>query len=411
MTFDNRCTFHLPICFRQKLDLELIPIELQLRAWAKVFGKTVFSKCLWKWSCKPISFNLWTKVRKAKRGKPPQFLQCSRNHTAIKNECKVQQIPGRHPKDTAFVIEAQAVDDGSDLAQHYAVGSYEGGSDVVGFTAFQGRSIVVEKNLPNGIPLYWTVKARNTEGLEAISQCNLNTYDNTDPDGRVEEAYSCSSHPNTLEGSVMILDDSPLRFDLTLHALGYSPGPYGSEVMPWQTLNLLESKERTDIRNELRFFTNPREGKLTTTPLNTLATESPLECAERCRQYGTKCVSFDYEFHSETCDLHSVLEGPFAELRKQGTYKNYERLDVGFNAVIRHQNISIEHGAMYYINTVVTNTLGYRSVLSSRGTMVDFTPPEPNYPGLIILDMMRTDRCKAAVTQRCEDVTWNPNHR
>ena len=39
MKFNIRYAFNFLICFRQKLDLELIPIELQLRAWAKSLGR------------------------------------------------------------------------------------------------------------------------------------------------------------------------------------------------------------------------------------------------------------------------------------------------------------------------------------------------------------------------------------
>lgn len=385
---------------RQKLDVELIPLELKLCAWAKVFGATVFESCFWKWSCPPIKWNIFTRRKFGKRGKPPTFA----------NGCKIKQLQGRHPTDTAFHLETYPEDEGSDLKLSYAIGTNPGGTDVLSWQNFQGTSLVSPARLENGIPLHWTVKARNTEGLETVAQCSLQTYDNTNPDGRVEATYPYSSHPGSLSGSVMILDDSPLIKN-NLKALGYSPGPYGSEVIPWYKLDLHSSSERKGIYSDLKHFSQRREGKLTAIPVKSFETNDETVCATACIDYGTKCVSFDFESHTQTCDLHSVLEGPFASLQKTGTYSNYERIDVGFNSFISYKNVSLDHGAVYYINVVVTNTLGYKSVLSTKGTIIDFTPPEPGHLGLKILDTMKADGCKAAITQRCKDVTWKKNHR
>ncbi|XP_062573143.1 uncharacterized protein LOC134235074 [Saccostrea cucullata] len=230
-----------PIEIVQKLDVELIPLELKLCAWAKVFGGIIFEKCFWSWSCSPIKWNIFTKRKFGKTGTPPKF----------DRECQVKQLSGRHVTDTAFHLEAYAQDDGSDLKLSYAIGTYIGGTDVLNWQSFQGTSLVSPARLINGVPLYWTVKAKNTEGLETVAKCSLQTYDNTNPDGRIEAAYPFTSHPSSLQADVIILDDSPL-IDYNVKALGYSPGPYGSEVIPWDKLDLSSSGSNTNILSDLK---------------------------------------------------------------------------------------------------------------------------------------------------------------
>jgi hypothetical protein len=59
----------------------------------------------------------------------------------------------------------------------------------------------------------------------------------------------------------------------------------------------------------------------------------------------------------------------------------------------------------------VRNVLGYDAYLIGEGTMVDFTPPEPGIIKNAKSDILRADKCTAAITQQCIDVTWKNNHR
>lgn len=68
----------------------------------------------------------------------------------------------------------------------YAIGDYKGGTNVVGWTELRGETLLVPSILPCGIPLYFMVKGRNTQGLETTRSTYLYTYDCTFPDGRVD---------------------------------------------------------------------------------------------------------------------------------------------------------------------------------------------------------------------------------
>ena len=328
--------------------------------------------------------------------------------------CTIVQVKGRHPTDTAFHMEVYTHDDSSDLDQRYAIGDFRGGTNVQDWTKFSGSSLVVEtKHLPHGIPLYWTVKVKNSEGLESATSCQLHTYDNTVTDGRLEASCPFSSHPHTINATLMAFDDSDI-LNSTIKGLGYSPGVYGTEVLPWDPLPLINSRGRTGVSGFLKDYSEGRSGRLTKTPLREITANTDNDCAQECSIYGSgkQCISFDFEYHTQKCLLHDVIEGPFAKLRISGSYKNFDRLDVGFNSYIQYKGVLLTHGTVYYINAVLTNALQYTSVLSSAGTMVDFTPPKSGYLGsLVFYDRMSADGCHAAVTQRCRDVTWLENHR
>jgi hypothetical protein len=81
----------------------------------------------------------------------------------------------------------------------------------------------------------------NSEGLESITQCQLYTYDNTLPEGKVVPSYPYSSHPHTLSATANPFDDSDLKSDFH-SAVGLGPGQYGTELKYWAHGSL-------DIRN------------------------------------------------------------------------------------------------------------------------------------------------------------------
>ncbi|XP_062567667.1 uncharacterized protein LOC134229900 [Saccostrea cucullata] len=404
-----------PIATVFKLDLVLVPLELRLKAFAKIrlFSITVFDACIWRYKMNTIKKNLITKEHNKKDDSPPNISHVSQNSRRKRSGeggCDITQFKNRDPTDPAFLLEVSADDEVSDVTLTYAIGTHRGGSNVVNWTGMKGSSLTAPVTLPNGIPLYWTVKAQNSNGGTAVVECSLNTYDNTIPDGRIEASYPFTSHPNLLSGTVIVFDDSKL-IETHSHSVGFSHGELGNEVVDWDLL-LLQSTHKREGSNDrhLQYFTVPREGKLTSMFMRRTKVNSADECAENCLNYGDKCISFDFEFHTETCDLQSVIEGPNAELRISGTYKNYERLGLGYDAFVSY-NISLQHGVIYFINADVTNDLGYKAFITSRGTMVDYTPPEPVNVGNATKDYVKADACNAAITQRCVDVTTNPNHR
>jgi hypothetical protein len=74
-----------------------------------------------------------------------------------------------------------------------------------------------------GIPRFFTIKAKNSQGTEAITECSLKTYDNTVPDGRIDESYPYTSHPHKISGNVVVFEDSTLM-DTHYEAVGITNG-------------------------------------------------------------------------------------------------------------------------------------------------------------------------------------------
>ena len=107
-----------------------------------------------------------------------------------------------------------------------------------------------------------------------------------------------------------------------------------------------------------------------------------------------------------------VRVGASATRRPDGHYQTYERLGKSYTAVLRYENLPLRHGTRYYVNADVENVLGYRATLTSQGTMVDMTPPEPGPVGQVVSDNLTADGCNASIIQRCEEhVTNSLNHR
>jgi len=400
------------------MDLIFTPLKLELNAFAEIVIPfvtrfKVFEGCLWKYSVPSYDINIFTKHKKDEDKSPPMIEPLTvndRRRRSGNKGCLVQQVFGRPYYKPAFKLEMYAADEVSETKLFYAIGGHKGGTNVQDWTEMGGSSLLVPAKLPGGIPLYWSVKAKNSQGLEATAQCSLNTYDSTLPDGRVEHAYRYSSHPSKLVGSVMAFEDSPLT-DVHNKAVGYSPGKFGSQFIGWQPMRIDRSSPRTGIIGQLKYFSYPKEGKLVAYTLQKSKLRTPELCAQACLSYGYNCISFDYEHHSESCDLHDVVAGANAYLRISGTYSNYERLGIGYHTLLEYDNLTLEHGSQYFLNVQVNNILGYQAYLIGEGTFVDFTPPEPGLVQNNRSDTMRADGCNAAVTQRCEEVTLNENHR
>ena len=69
-------------------------------------------------------------------------------------------------------------------------------------------------------------------------------------------------------------------------------------------------------------------------------------------------MSFDYEYTTEVCELHDVVEGPSAKLRTSGSYRNFEHLSAGSTAWLGYKDLLLRHASVYYINVHVTNNMG-----------------------------------------------------
>ncbi|XP_061168902.1 uncharacterized protein LOC133178171 [Saccostrea echinata] len=419
-----------PLDVRGSLDVKITPFRLILEAYCNMefkvcifptvclkFTIPILKGTLWEYSVKPESANIFTNIKDEEDRSPPVFSepelpgQKSRTKRKTTEKCMIRQIPGRNNKIPAYELQIAADDDKSSLKLYYAIGTQQGGTNVLDFTEMGGFSVHVETNdLPNGTPLYWTVKAVNSQGLDARVYCMLPTYDNTVPEGRVEPSYIYSSHPSVLTATINVFEDSELK-QIHSQALGYTSGMYGSEIVSWKNLSLDLSTYRTGIPNDLKHFSVPKTGKLTSTPFAVNITHTPEDCATNCINSGKKCVSFDYDFFTESCELQNVVHGPSTKLRRSGTFVNYERLGVGYNSFERYEKLPLEHGTLYYINARITNVLGYVGYLHSHGTMVDFSPPSTGPLGTEFNETFSADGCKASVAQRCVEVTWKENHR
>nr|KAG5700345.1 hypothetical protein BaRGS_029597 [Batillaria attramentaria] len=200
-----------PVVSTKKLDAELIPLELRLSGWIRVnllLWKHTWRKTYWHWKADAIRGNVWTKEHRKNDLGPPKFPYCDRVHdqcfTALRDNFVLpltfgNSLLGRHHLDCAFKLEFHAEDDDSDLSVSYAIGDYPGGTNVQGWTDMRGGSLVVPAmDLPQGKPLYFLVKAVNSQKLSTTAQCTLATLDCTLPEGRVDAAYRCTSHPSKL---------------------------------------------------------------------------------------------------------------------------------------------------------------------------------------------------------------------
>jgi hypothetical protein len=326
---------------------------------------------------------------------------------SITKGCGVNQVPGRDPTDTAVILTPGIKSSPGRYDIFFAAGSNEGGKDVLPWTKLTKMSLLIPFRVNHSIPLYWTVKVQTSDGQQSITKCYLKTYDNTLPDGRIDAMYPYTSHPNKLGGKVVVFDESKIPINQK-HAVGLSREGKGNQVIDWRFFNLT-TKPKGLLRKD-KLFDTGKEGKLVVFPLRSFHAHDHTVCSEECIRFGERCVSYDFEFHTETCDLHSVIQGPKADLRISGTYKHFERLDIGHSYIIQH-DLHLLHGQKYFINAEITNVLKYKSILSSHGTMVDFTPPEPNNIGTAKQDQMVADECRASRIQRCDVVTWRQNHR
>ena len=128
---------------------------------------------------------------------------------------------------------------------------------------------------------------------------------------------------------------------------------------------------------DLAHFAAGRQGRLTSTPIRSPTVKYDHECAKECIDIGDGCASFDFDYGTDTCDLHWTIEGKAAELVLKGAYHNFEKLGAGYTAFFSYEGMKLIQAEAYYLNARITNVRGYESYLTSHEIVVDFTCPEP----------------------------------
>ena len=88
------------------------------------------------------------------------------------------------------------------------------------------------------MPLYFTIRARNSAGGTATATCHLPTYDTTLPGGRVDAAFSSTSHPHILKASAVLHDDSVIMNRKA--SIGFGVGIWGDQIVSWEDIESLE---------------------------------------------------------------------------------------------------------------------------------------------------------------------------
>ncbi|XP_066289761.1 uncharacterized protein [Branchiostoma lanceolatum] len=335
----------------------------------------------------------------------------------VTTHCDVEQLPGRDVVEPAFQLAVAAEDDVSQVKLTYDVGTYRGGSDVVKGEDLGGPSNIIVRSMKGGVPLYFTVIAKNSGGGDAKVTCELPTYDVTLPGGRVTPDFLTTSHPNILRASAVAHDDSEIIQKLA--AVGYGRKVYGDQIVTWHDVITTTHTAITggDATTALERFTGPRLGKVISTPVETSRVDIPEQCASEClKRPPSKCLSFNYDYGDGDCELLEEIEGHGVEMHEVGHFYNFERLGVGHAVEFRHEDLKLRHNELIYFNLFLNNTLGYVNILTSPGVLTDFTPPSPGPLENVIMDVLMTEDCGDFVLDhweqfRCGEQTPLPNHR
>ena len=119
-----------------------------------------------------------------------------------------------------------------------------------------------------GVPIHFTVKAINTQGLEAVAQCSMKTFDVTIPSGRMEADHIKISHPHKISASMVVIDDSPLVEEQFV-AVGVGEFYYGHSVKDWHHFELEENPVNEGASGPLEHFASARPGRLSAAAFST----------------------------------------------------------------------------------------------------------------------------------------------
>ncbi|XP_078660674.1 uncharacterized protein LOC144905141 [Branchiostoma floridae x Branchiostoma belcheri] len=415
-----------------RMDLELIPLRLELRAILKLtvnllvkkIEKTLINKLLWQYTTPSITANIFDLHNKEPDNSPPTFNSFattsgsgSGKRSSPSGQCTVYQVKNRDYTEPAFQLAIAVEDDRSEVEVSYSVGSFQGGSDLAKDEVLGGPSAVVEQVLPSRIPLYFTVKGTNSAGGTASVTCQLSSYDTTPPAGRVIPDFFTTSHPNVLKASAMAVDETPLVE--RKEAIGFGRGIYGDQAFPWSDISSRALRSSTkSVETSLLQFTSPRLGKLMSKPHQVkLGHATPGKCASACLALPPlKCISFNYDYGtSGRCELLEEVEGHGVQIHIAGHFHYFERLGIGHAVTFNHRDLQLQHNQLYYFNYFLKNQLGYTNILTSQPVKVDFTPVSPGPIQNAHYDETVKEPCHELLPDkwenRCVDESNLPNHR
>ncbi|CAH1277633.1 Hypp9726 [Branchiostoma lanceolatum] len=420
ITFDK-----FPLNVGVRMDMVMVPLRLELRGVVLSFTLKIIDILIWHYETSTVTNNIFNTGLPEPDLTPPKFrkfkLKSQKAYPGRRSEvtthCDVEQLPGRDVVEPAFQLAVAAEDDVSQVKLTYDVGTYRGGSDVVKGEDLGGPSNIIVRSMKGGVPLYFTVTAKNSGGGDAKVTCELPTYDVTLPGGRVTPDFLTTSHPNILRASAVAHDDSEIIQKLA--AVGYGRKVYGDQIVTWHDVITTTHTAITggDATTALERFTGPRLGKVISTPVETSRVDIPEQCASEClKRPPSKCLSFNYDYGDGDCELLEEIEDHGVEIHEVGHFYNFERLGVGHAVEFRHEDLKLRHNELIYFNLFLNNTLGYVNILTSPGVLTDFTPPSPGPLENVIMDVLMTEDCGDFVLDhweqfRCGEQTPLPNHR
>ncbi|XP_070572594.1 uncharacterized protein [Ptychodera flava] len=445
---------HFPLDVGARMDMNLVPLRLELRAllifelkikigWVKIhIRKVLINKLLWEYTTPMISGNLMDIGDLEPDNTPPVFQPIFKNPIDLFSEdgaaaagkraiqvrdttanpgCIVRQLEGRDYTDPAFELSLAVEDDRSEVDMTFCVGTYKDGCDILRDQPMGGASTIVSQTLRGGVPLYFTITAVNSASATSKATCGLPTYDVTLPGGRVTADFKSTSNPNVLKASSVALDDSVIT--QREEAVGFGQSIFGDQVFDWTEFDLDKNSHDVNVGNDplgtksLEYFAAPRLGRLRSVSHHTRNYLYPQNCAKDCLALPpTKCLSFNYDYgDSGLCELLEEIEGYEVELHENGYFYNFERLGVGHAVEFRHDDVGLRHNDLHFFNLHLNNTLGFSNIISSEGIISDFVPPEPGPIDNAEIDEVFHETCTEYVPDewenRCVEETPLPNHR
>ncbi|CAG2251012.1 unnamed protein product [Mytilus edulis] len=419
--------------------LELTPIELNLYALVTLevdivvakFTKTLFKATLWSYKAPIISMKLIDNKKDEEDKTPPDIspftdgADTNRKKRATPS-CEVEQIADRDYVEPMFEIAVRAEDDRSDVAYFLDVGTVPGGKDVMDQHTLGGPKTSVDEaslyNMPTlkdlvllESPLYFTMYAQNDAGARSMATCSLNTYDVTLPGGRFTEDFLSTSNPAVMKASVVVYEDSDIV--MTQVGLGYGKDVWGDQIIPWTSVNVdANAFVPPDLSNDphnhkvMEMFTDFRVGRLIAPLGGEITLEHSVgDCAKRCADLlNTKCMSFNYDFNDGTCERLEGIEGHHFKLAQYGMFLHYERLGIGHILSFDYNTLWLTHNKTHYFNFRIINDLGFESIISTPGIMLDTTPPETGPINNSTIDYLEFVDCSTKIipTDRPDFLMW-----
>ncbi|KAK6192291.1 hypothetical protein SNE40_003784 [Patella caerulea] len=396
-----------PLDIGLTMDVELIPLKLRLLARVLVrieiphivkFEKILFSSEIWEYTTPSIRSRLIDYKNEEKDTTAPTFSEYTDTKSARRKRavaepintptrhCSVRQLPDRDYTEPAIEISVRSEDDKSQVRLFVTAGTKPGLSDALRQIQLGGQSSIITTILKeDGVPIYFTVVGKNSEGASSTVTCSIPTYDVTLPGGRLEVDFITSSNPGVLKASVVVYEDSELVY--TALGVGYGRGIYGDEIVRWTPINMKYQEAQiynpaSDPHGHVAgsLFAASRRGRLIAPKAKTFGMMNFVEaCMMKCLELPpSKCLSINYDYGSSgQCELVEAIEGHEYKLAVSGDYVHAERLGIGLAHEFIYKNKNLLHDHMYYFNMDLKNVFGYRNIISTQGVLIDITPPVP----------------------------------